>query len=207
MYFIKNVQISKGTASAKNDTHLPHHSLTLKKWFYLLNKHETFVFIFLRCKFCFFLSALKQNRESGIDFCRANTGFQNESCVRIQHVRSPPPDNGKWAGDLECLIFRKLKLLQTKFVMKKRGPTPILMWRGWGWLQGEFHSDFRCSPNSNTVVLLSRTHSGLSLGRKSMNGTRHQVFTHLHNYWPCDSSNYSPPGWPNGPENCYRLFF
>ena len=98
MYFIKNVQISKGTASAKNDTHLPHHSLTLKKWFYLLNKHETFVFIFLRCRFCFFLSALKQNRESGIDFCRAKTGFQNESCVRIQHVRSPPSDNGKWNG-------------------------------------------------------------------------------------------------------------
>ena len=35
------------------------------------------------------------------------------------HVRSPPPDNGKWAGDLEFLIFRKLKLLQTKFVIEK----------------------------------------------------------------------------------------
>ena len=68
---------------------------------------------------------------SGIDFCRAKTGFQSEPCVRIQHVRSPPPDNGKWSG-WRSRVFDIPQIKTTSDEVchwKKRGATPILMWR------------------------------------------------------------------------------
>ena len=117
---------------------------------------------------------------SGIDFCRAKAGFQSKPCVRIQHVRSPPPDNGKWSGwrsrvfDIPQIktaqdeVCQDIKTCHTK-IPKSYGELDCGWPQGWVPLRfWELLSKIECirSPISNSVQLKPAATAGFSSREK-----------------------------------------